>query len=209
MGPSQAYDGVRAVTNQSRNRMSVIRRAKRKKWTIVIAEDDDEYALLIERALVKAADMPVWIRRARDGDKAITLLRERAPDLLLLDLKMPHMNGHAALEQIRGDSRLCSIPVAVLTSSASEEDVAKSYGLGGNHFIIKPDNVEELQSKLHSLLENLPELGGIRRGSMGTSATAVSAVDPDAMLMSKVGRWVLVLSVLVALYFFGRILGAF
>ena len=90
-----------------------------------------------------------------------------------------------------------------------EEDVAKSYGLGGNHFIIKPDNVEQLQSKLHSLLENLPELGGIRRGSMGTSATAVSAVDPDAMLMSKVGRWVLVLSVLVALYFFGRILGTF
>jgi CheY-like chemotaxis protein len=189
--------------------MSVIRRAKRKKWTIVVAEDDDDYAILIERALVKAADMPIWIRRARDGDKAITLLRERVPDLLLLDLKMPRMSGHDVLEQIRGDSRLCSIPVAVLTSSARDEDVAKSYGLGGNHFIIKPDNIEELQRKFQSLLENLPELGGIRRGSMGTSATAVSAVDPDAMLMSKVGRWVLVLSVLVALYFFGRILGAF
>jgi CheY-like chemotaxis protein len=189
--------------------MSVIRRAKRKKWTIVVAEDDDDYAILIERALAKVVDMPIWIRRARDGDKAITLLRERVPDLLLLDLKMPRMSGHDALEQIRGDSRLCSIPVAVLTSSERDEDVAKSYGLGGNHFIVKPDNIEELQRKLRNLLENLPELGGIRRGSMGTSATAVSAVDPDAMLMSKVGRWVLVLSVLVALYFFGRILGAF
>ena len=102
MGPSQAYDEARAVTNQSRNRMSVIRRAKRKKWTIVVAEDDDDYAILIERALVKVADMPVWIRRARDGDKAITLLRERAPDLLLLDLKMPHLNGLDALEQTAG-----------------------------------------------------------------------------------------------------------
>ena len=189
--------------------MSAIRRAKRKKWTIVVAEDDDDYAILIERALLKATDMPVWIRRARDGDKAITLLRERAPDLLLLDLKMPRMTGHDALEQIRGDSRLCSIPVAVLTSSERDEDLAKSYGLGGNHFIVKPGNIEELQRKLRSLLDNLPELGEIRRRSMGTSATAVSAVDPDAMLMSKVVRWVLVLSVLAALYFFGRILGAF
>ncbi len=190
--------------------MSVIKRVEKTKWVIVVAEDDDDYAILIERALKKAAaDMPVWIRRARDGDKAITLLRERAPDLLLLDLKMPRMTGHDALEQIRGDSRLCSIPVAVLTSSERDEDVAKSYGLGGNHFIVKPTDIQELQTKLRSLLENLSELGGIRRGSMGTSATAVSAVDPDAMLTSKVLRWALVLGVLVALYFFGRILGAF
>ena len=189
--------------------MSVIGRAKKKKWTIVVAEDDDDYAILIERALLKATDIPVWIRRARDGDKAITLLRERAPDLLLLDLKMPRMTGHDALEQIRGDSRLCSIPVAVLTSSERDEDIAKSYGLGGNHFIVKPKDIQELQAKLHSLLENLSELGGIRRGSMGTSATAVSAVDPEAMLTSKILRWALVLGVLVALYFFGRILGAF
>ena len=141
--------------------------------------------------------------------KAITLLRERAPDLLLLDLKMPRMSGHDALEQIRGDSRLCTIPVAVLTSSERDEDIAKSYGLGGNHFIVKPKDIQELQRKLHSLLKNLPELGGIRRGSMGTSATAVSGVDPDTILMSKVLRLALVLGVLVALYFFGRILGAF
>ncbi len=189
--------------------MSVIGRVEKTKWVIVVAEDDDDYAILIERALKKAADMPVWIRRARDGDKAITLLRERAPDLLLLDLKMPGMTGHDALEQIRGDSRLCSIPVAVLTSSKRDEDVAKSYGLGGNHFIIKPKDIEELERKLHILLKNLPELGGIRRGSMGTSATAVSAVDPDTILVSKVLRWALVLGVLVALYFFGRVLGTF
>ena len=118
--------------------MSVTKRVEKTKSSIVLAEDDDDDALLIERALEKAADVPVEIRRARNGDEALTLLSERAPDLLLLDLNMPGMTGHEALERIKGDSRLRSVPVAVLTVSDSDEDIAKSYGLGGNHFITKP-----------------------------------------------------------------------
>ena len=100
-------------------------RVERTKWSIVLAEDDDDYAVLVERALEKASSIPVEIRRARNGEEAVSLLSESAPDLLLLDLKMPGMSGHDALEQIKGDGRLRPIPVAVLSSSDRDEDVAE------------------------------------------------------------------------------------
>ncbi len=189
--------------------MSVPQRVQKTEWQVVLAEDDDDYAIVIERALKRAAGVPVEIRRARTGTEALALLRDVAPDLLLLDLKMPGMAGHEALEEIKGDDALRSIPVAVLTSSDRDDDVAKSYGLGGNHFITKPSNPLELEAKLGGLLRNLTELGAIRRGSTGASTTAVSAVDPQSMAAVKVLRWVAVVGVLIALYVFGKMSGAF
>lgn len=189
--------------------MSVIERTEKTEWDVVLAEDNDDHALLIEMALERAVDVPVQIRRARNGEEAVELINESPPDLLLLDLKMPGMAGHEVLEKIKGNDRLRAIPVAVLTSSDRDEDVAKSYGLGGNHFITKPESPAELEKKLRALLRNLTELSGIRRGSTGSSTTAVSAVDPEAILTSTVMRWIVVVAVLVALYLFGRFSGAF
>ena len=178
-------------------------------WRVVLAEDDDDYALIIERALTGAASVPVEIRRARTGHEALDLLRDFVPDLLLLDLKMPGMGGHEALEEIKGDDVLRSVPVAILTSSDRDDDMAKSYGIGSNHFITKPSTPLELEAKLGSLLRNLSDLGEIRRGSAGASATAVSAVDPESMIALKALRWAMVVGVLIALYVFGKILGGF
>ena len=184
-------------------------RVQEPEWRIVLAEDDDDYALLVERALAKVCDGPVEFRRGRTGIEALALLKESKPDLLLLDLKMPGMAGHSALDEIKGDDALRSVPVAILTSSARDRDVAKSYGLGGNHFITKPSNPVELEKRLASLLRNLKDLGEVHRGSRGYSTTAVSAVDPDSMIVQKVSRWGLVLVVLITLYIFGRMSGVF
>jgi len=189
--------------------MNVLERVPKTEWHVLLVDDDDDYAIIIERALKTAAGVPVEIRRARTGDEALTLLRESLPDLLLLDLKMPGMGGHEALEEIKKDEALRSVPVAVLSSSDRDDDVAKSYGLGGNHFITKPSSPLELEAKLGALLRNLTELGGIRRGSAGASTTAVSAVDPQSIVAQKVFRWVVVVGVLIALYVFGKISGAF
>ena len=110
--------------------MSVIERTEKAEWDIVLAEDNDDHALLIEMALERAVDVPVTIRRARNGEEAVELITESVPDLLLLDLKMPGMAGHEVLAEIKGNDRFRSIPVAVLTSSDRDEDVARSYGLG-------------------------------------------------------------------------------
>ena len=189
--------------------MSVPQNVQKTGWRVILADDDDDYALIIERALKKAAGVPVEVRRARTGDEVLELLSDFVPDLLLLDLKMPGKGGHEALEEIKGNDLLRSVPVAILSSSDRDDDVAKSYGLGGNHFITKPSTPLELEAKLGRLLRNLTELGGIRRGSTGSSTTAVSAVDPTSLATMKTLRWVVVVVVLIALYLFGRVSGVF
>jgi CheY-like chemotaxis protein len=184
-------------------------RRPKTEWRVLLVDDDDDYSLIIEGALRAAAGVPVEIRRARTGEEALDLLRDSVPDLLLLDLKMPGMGGHGALEEIKRDDALRSVAVVVLSSSDRGEDVAKSYGLGGNHFITKPSSPLELEAKFAGLLRNLTELGEIRRGSSGSSTTAVSAVDPHSMARLKGLRWVAVVGVLIALYLFGKISGAF
>ena len=189
--------------------MSELQRVPKAEWHVLLVVDDDDYAVIIERSLRAAAGVPVDIRRARTGEEALALVRDFIPDLLLLDLKMPGMGGHRALEEIKGDDAIRSVPIAILSSSDRDEDVAKSYGLGGNHFITKPSSPLELEAKLGDLLRNLTELKGIRRGSSGSSSTAVSAVNPHSMAALKVLRWVVVVGVLMALYIFGKVAGAF
>ena len=114
--------------------MNPRQKAPKKEWRVLLVDDDD-YALIIERSLKTAAGVPVEVRMARTGDEALAVLRDFVPDLLLLDLKMPGMGGHEALKVMKADDVLRSVPVAILSSSDRDEDVAESYGLGGNHFI--------------------------------------------------------------------------
>lgn len=180
-----------------------------RKWRVVVAEDNDDHALLIQMALERAAQGLVVVRRARNGAEAVELVREEAPDLLLLDLKMPGQTGHETLEELKSDDQLKRVPIAVLTSSDRDEDMAKAYGLGGNHFIIKPESPAELEEQLRTLLRNLAELGDIRRGSAGMGTTAVSAVDPQAMAMQNIMAWGLSALVVIVLLLFAYFSGAF
>jgi len=120
---------------------------ERESWRVLLAEDNDDHALLIQMALARATQIPVEVHRARNGDEAMALAYEVEPDLILLDLKMPGRSGHEVLEAVKADEDLRRIPVAVLTSSDRDEDMARSYGLGGNHFITKPENPLENESK--------------------------------------------------------------
>jgi len=180
---------------------------ERERWSVLLAEDNDDHALLIEMALERASRVPVELHRAHSGDEAMELVRDVSPDLILLDLKMPGRSGHEVLEALKGDDAYRGIPIAVLTSSSRDEDVARSYGLGGNHFITKPDNPTELEARLRSLLKNVDELSGIRRGANGLDATAMSALDPGTMAVRKVAAWGALVAILVALVVFAWALG--
>lgn len=168
-------------------------------WNIVLAEDNEDHALLIRIALERASRRPVELAWVRDGDSAISAVEECKPDLLLLDLNMPGVSGHEVLERLKGDGELYSIPVAVLTSSDRDEDIARSYGLGSNHFITKPENPAELERRLRTLLNQLPELSGVRRGKGAISATAVSELRPPFLSLRSEFLWI-VLLVLMAFF---------
>lgn len=168
-------------------------------WNVILADDNDDHALLIKMALERAAPGTVTVTRARNGDEALELVLDAPPDLLLLDLNMPGRSGHEVLERVKGDERLRRIPVAVLTSSDRDEDVAQSYGLGGNHFITKPGDPQELEYRLRILLKNLAELEGVRRGGGGVPATGTSAVGPASFHLKRTLPWVALGGLLLAL----------
>jgi len=176
-------------------------------WKIVLADDNDDHALLIQMALERVAPTPLDIRRAFNGDEAIELVEADPPDLLLLDLNMPGRSGHEVLERLKGDDRLKRVPIAVLTSSDRDEDIAQSYGLGGNHFITKPGNPEELEARLSSLLNNLKDLRDITRGTGTLGTGGMSSVDPESVALRKNLPWITFIVAVAVILVFGRCSG--
>ena len=183
------------------------RHSGREAWRVLLAEDNDDHALLIEMALQRASQLPVELHRARNGNEAVELVKMVVPDLILLDLKMPGRTGHEVLQVVKSDDGLRRIPVAVLTSSDRDEDLAQSYGLGGNHFITKPEDPAELEAKLRSLLKNVEELSSIRRGTGSFEATAVSALGPGSIEKRQILLWAIFALIIVALVVFAYALG--
>jgi len=119
---------------------------------ILLVEDSALDAELTMTALAgsRVANRVVWVK---DGEEALDYLFRRgshagrsdiAPRLVLLDLKMPKVGGIEVLKEIKSDARLKRIPVVVMTSSDEECDVAKSYELGANSYVVKPVDFDAL-----------------------------------------------------------------
>jgi chemotaxis family two-component system response regulator Rcp1 len=90
----------------------------------------------------------------RDGAEALANLRgtaESHPDLIILDLNLPRMTGHEVLAAMRADNKLRRIPVAVLTTSAAEADVARTYDLGANCYLTKPVDIDQFVHVVQSI----------------------------------------------------------
>jgi two-component system response regulator len=114
---------------------------------ILLVEDSLEDAELATHAL-RRENLANNIFVARDGEEALDFLFCRAafaqrsfnhpPKLVLLDLKLPKVNGIEVLEQVKGDPRTKTVPVVILTSSREEQDLVRSYSLGVNSYIQKP-----------------------------------------------------------------------
>jgi DNA-binding response OmpR family regulator len=106
---------------------------------ILLVEDDPDHELLTIRAL-KKSNIANEVRVARDGEEALNLLFSEGirPQVILLDLKLPKVDGLEVLRRIRGSDATRMLPVVILTSSDEERDVVRSYQLGVNSYIRKP-----------------------------------------------------------------------
>ncbi len=129
--------------------------------TILHVEDDSNDAILFQHAC-RAANIDCGLQVVTDGDEALAYLRGEQqyanrgkyplPQLVLLDLKTPRMNGFEVLDYVRKDERFRRLPVIVLTSSNHESDVHRAYEMGANSYLIKPvdfDALVELAKTLH------------------------------------------------------------
>lgn len=104
---------------------------------ILLVEDNPDDETLTRRALAKN-NIQNEVRVARDGAEALQLLETITPELVLLDLKLPKVDGLEVLRRIRADERTRLLPVVILTSSKEERDLISGYGLGANSYIRKP-----------------------------------------------------------------------
>ena len=120
---------------------------------ILLVEDDPDHELLTIRAL-KKANVGNEIHVARDGSEAIEALygaEPVRPQVILLDLKLPKIDGLEVLRRIRTDETTRMLPVVVLTSSDEERDVVRSYQLGVNSYIRKPVNFNDFAEATRQL----------------------------------------------------------
>jgi CheY-like chemotaxis protein len=126
---------------------------------VLLVEDSPNDAELTLTALEDSglSNTVVWVK---DGQEALDYLykknsyaarRDGHPAVVLLDLKLPKLDGMQVLERVKGDDDLRQIPVVMLTSSREEIDVARSYGLGVNAYVVKPVGFPEFVKALREL----------------------------------------------------------
>lgn len=128
--------------------------------TILLVEDNPDDVRLTKRAL-KQNNITNELIVMNDGVEALTYLIRAStapaggadvlPSVILLDLKLPRMDGLEVLKRIRADDRLKLLPVVILTSSKEEFDIIKSYDLGANSYIRKPVDFEQFNEAVRQL----------------------------------------------------------
>jgi len=133
-----------------------------KKLIILIAEDDPNDLELL-RHVVTDHGVEVDFQSAHDGEQVVNYLRGQGqfgdrdlhplPDIVVLDLKMPRMNGFEVLQWLRQEPGLTRIPAVVLSGSGLEADIEEAYRLGANTYFTKPGQLAELRKIIGALID--------------------------------------------------------
>ncbi|MFJ8578207.1 response regulator [Micromonospora sp. NPDC093277] len=124
---------------------------------ILVVDDDPGDVLMIEEALVDS-DVEKVVDVVNDGEEAMEFLRRegrhreaRRPDVILLDLNMPRMDGRQVLGAVKRDDDLRAIPIVVLTTSNADTDILGSYTLQANAYVTKPMDLDDFNDVVHRI----------------------------------------------------------
>ena len=119
---------------------------------ILLVEDNPDHTALIERSL-EGSEPPVELHSVRDGEEALRYLRRQGPwaepaesprpHLILLDLRLPRLDGFGVLQAIKDSPELRPIPVVILTTSDADPDMARASALHANSYLVKPVDFDE------------------------------------------------------------------
>jgi len=117
---------------------------------ILIVEDDRDIALSLQYALGREGGSRVLL--AHDGNSGLALARETKPDLLLLDLNLPGMDGLSICEALRGDTATATIPIIMLTARVEEPEKLAGLDHGADDYITKPFSIKEVLARIRAVL---------------------------------------------------------
>jgi DNA-binding response OmpR family regulator len=116
---------------------------------VLVAEDDDD---ILDLVVFDLEDEGYDVLTARNGEEAIALALERHPDLVLLDVAMPGLDGYEVTRRLRADASTHGTPVVLLTARAQVKDVIAGFEAGANDYVTKPFRPDELRTRLHAAL---------------------------------------------------------
>jgi CheY-like chemotaxis protein len=118
----------------------------------ILVVDDSSADVRLLREAVREQGIVADLHAVEDGEQALAHLATAArPDLVLLDLNLPRLDGREVLTAIKGDPDLCTIPVIVLSTSSSPGDVADCYARHANSYLVKPMHLEELSAVMRAI----------------------------------------------------------
>jgi DNA-binding response OmpR family regulator len=122
--------------------------------TILVIDDDELVSRTLQRAL-KMYDYQVMT--ANSGIEGLQLARRHRPDLIILDIMMPGVDGYQVCRQIRGDPLLKELPVLFLTAKAKDEDKIEGFRAGADDYLVKPFNMQELELRVKAILRRVTQ----------------------------------------------------
>ena len=127
---------------------------------ILVVDDEESLAEFVCRALRQQGYMTVC---AFDGDSALSLIYEELPDLVILDLMLPLMDGWEICRRVKSDSETKHIPILMLTARSSAEDVVQGLDLGADDYMRKPFPLDELLARVRVLLRRTQQQADVRK----------------------------------------------
>ena len=122
-----------------------------KQKTLILAVDDKPQNLQFLGKLL--SDKGYEVGMAQNGLQVLSFVRKNEPDLILLDIMMPGMDGYEVCRQLKADFSARHIPVIFLTAKADSEDIVKGFDVGGVDYVIKPFNSSELLARIKTHIE--------------------------------------------------------
>lgn len=120
---------------------------------MIVAVDDSG---IILKRLAKVLGEDYDLHAFAIGKRALAFMKDRTPDLIILDIDMPEINGYEMLKSIKEREHLKDIPVIFLTSNGDKEHVVKAVAGGANDYVVKPIDDEILMEKIHTILNDSP-----------------------------------------------------
>lgn len=116
----------------------------------IVVADDDPIVVKFLTAIFR--DEGFEVRSAEDGEKALQIIREARPDLVILDLVMPYRDGFEVCRQMRATPETRAVPVIILSMKEKEQDALRAFEVGADDYIRKPFNVLELVARARKLI---------------------------------------------------------
>jgi DNA-binding response OmpR family regulator len=117
--------------------------------TILVADDEEDLRELVSYRLSRSGYEVV---EAVDGQEALELATERTPDLMVLDVMMPRLDGYELTRRVREQDSLRGVPVILLTARSQESDVSRGFDVGADDYLKKPFNPDELVARVRAVL---------------------------------------------------------